>query len=356
MLLHRLQKDGLIHPPKWLPDNTAFLTVMGSTAYGVSNDMSDMDVYGFCFPTKDTVFPHLAGHIPGFGSGPTPFDMWQEHHVKEKGTGKEYDFAVYSIVRFFQLVMDNNPNMVDSLFTPQRCVLHSTDVSDLVRANRRAFLHKGSYHRFKGYAYQQLKKVENKRQDDPTLKAVLEFEEAHGLDRTISYGDVHQEVDHRSRATGYHAMKLYGLSDEQLLEYQGHYQRMLASNKRLEGVKRFGFDVKFSYHIVRLALECEQILVEGDLDLERNREQLKAIRRGEWTLERLKTWFEEKERQLEQVYTDSTLPKFPDEAFLKDLLLKCLEHHYGKIEKAFVKETDVDRLLRDMQAVIDRYA
>ena len=44
--------------------------------------------------------------------------------------------------------------------------------------------------------------------------------------------------------------------------------------------EKFGFDVKFAYHTVRLLNEAEQLLLEGDLDLQRNREQLKSIRRG----------------------------------------------------------------------------
>jgi hypothetical protein len=353
MLLHRLQKDGLIHPPKWLADNTAYLTVMGSTAYGVSNDMSDMDVYGFAFPPKEVIFPHLTGHIPGFGAGPQNFEVWDKHHVVEKGTGKEYDFAIYSIVKFFHLVMENNPNMVDSLFTPERCVIHSTDVSDMVRAERKTFLHKGAYHRFKGYAYQQLKKVRSKRMDEPSLLAVMDFEKDHGIAHTVSMQDIEDVT--RPGPGGFVRTTVFRLSDKELAEYKRLYDNMLATNKRLDAVKRFGFDVKFSYHIVRLALECEQILMEGDLDLERNREQLKAIRAGDWTLDRLEGWFVDKEKQLEQVYTDSTLPKFPDENRLRNLLLQCLEHHYGNLESAVVRQTDVDTLIRDMQEVLDRY-
>jgi len=54
--------------------------------------------------------------------------------------------------------------------------------------------------------------------------------------------------------------------------------------------------------------------MEHDLDLTRNREQLKAIRRGEWTLPDVFAWFVEKESQLEEVYLKSTLPHGPDES------------------------------------------
>jgi uncharacterized protein len=68
VILDNLYKQKLIHPPKWLLANTCYLTTMSSQAYGVSTDNSDLDVYGFCIPPKDIVFPHLGGVIPGFGN------------------------------------------------------------------------------------------------------------------------------------------------------------------------------------------------------------------------------------------------------------------------------------------------
>ena len=291
MLIHRLEKDGLIHPPKWLADNCHYLTVMGSVAYAVSNDMSDMDVYGFCIPPKEMTFPHLAGEIPGFGTQLQRFDQWQQHHIVQGD--KEYDFSINSIVKYFQLCMENNPNMVDSLFTPQRCVIHSTQIGNLVREHRKMFLHTGSFHKFKGYAYGQLQKVLNKKISD--------------------------------------------------------------NPKRQASIDLCGYDAKAGYHVVRLALECEQILIEGDLDLERNREQLKAIRRGEWSKDRLTTFFEDKERHLENLAASSSLPKFPDEDQIKGLLMKCLETHYGSLSKAVTISTDIDKVLATMQRVIDQY-
>ena len=58
-----------------------------------------------------------------------------------------------------------------------------------------------------------------------------------------------------------------------------------AQSGRLGTVRRFGYDVKFGYHVVRLLNQVEQILTESDMDIEQNREQLKAIRRGDWLAE-----------------------------------------------------------------------
>lgn len=148
------------------------------------------------------------------------------------------------------------------------------------------------------------------------------------------------------------------LSDDDLLKLRQLFTtNSLAQNEsRRKDIIDVGYSTKFAYHIVRLLNEVEQILVEGDLDLQRNREQLKDIRRGEWTLEQVEQYFESKERALEAVYASSTLPHGPDEAAIKMLLLECLEEHYGDMSAAIKRDANVEALARDLRAVMDRYA
>lgn len=285
-----LSKRGLIKPPTYATE-TQYEVLTGSISYGVSSDISDSDIVGFCIPSKEVVFPHLAGEIFRFGKEKKRFDQFQQHHIDDKENKRQYDISVYNIVRFFHLCMDNNPNMVDALFVPQRCILHITKIGHIVRDNRREFLHKGAWHRFKGYAYSQLHKARTKNPE----------------------------------------------------------------GKRREIVEKYGFDVKFAYHIVRLLDEVEQILATGDLDLERCREQCKAIRAGEVPLARIEEHFAQQEVLLEELYQRSTLPYSPDEEKIKKLLLACLEEFYGSLDKCIVVQPDFKLLLQEMQAVIDKY-
>lgn len=292
--VQRLADRGLVCPPRWLPANVQYETIMGSVAYGVSSDTSDVDVYGWAIPPKDDLFPHLRGEVPGFGRPHERFAQFQEHHIRDPdplgGHGRTYDLTVFGIVKFFQLAMENNPNVVDSLFTPQTCVLHSTRVGTLVRESRRLFLHRGAWPKFKGYAYAQLHKLATKQ---PT-------------------------------------------------------------GKRAEVVAEHGFDTKFAYHVVRLLGEVEQILVEGDIDLQRDNDRLKAIRRGEWTEDRLRQWAADKEADLERAYAASPLPAGPDEGRIKALLLNCLEEHYGSLAGCVVEPDRAVAALRAVQAELDR--
>jgi predicted nucleotidyltransferase len=267
-------------------------TIMGSVAYGVSSDTSDMDVTGFCIPHKDMIFPHLRGEIPGFGRQIKRFEKFQHHHIKDVGAEKEYDLNIYSIVKFFQLCMDCNPEIIESLFTPVNCVLHCTRVGNMVRDRRKLFLSKLCWHRFKGYAHSQLHEMMGKNPQPGSKRAKLR--------------------------------------------------------------EKFGFDVKFAYHIVRLMDEAEQILGEGDLNLQRASEKCKAIRRGDVPEEAIRAEFTEKEHALERLYETSKLPWGPDEDAIKQLLIDCLEEHYGNLSTVLVKPDAAVVALRNIADVVER--
>lgn len=288
----RCLKMGLLNtPPYFMENNVQLEVMMGSVAYGVSNDSSDMDIYGVVMQPKDWSFPHLRGEIPGFSTHGQTFQTWQQHHIEDKEARKEYDLCFYSLERFFRLCMENNPNMIDALFVPRRCVLFSTPMAERIRESRQMFLHKGSWHKFKGYAYSQLHKMRTKKPE----------------------------------------------------------------GKRIATVEEFGYDVKFAYHVVRLLDEIEQILTTQDLDITRSREVLKAIRRGDWPIEKVSNYFEEKEKDLERLYQTSTLPHSPDEEKLRDLLLECMESHYGSLDAAISVTGKEQKALQDIAAIASKF-
>jgi len=272
-----------------MKDNVFYEVMTGSVAYGCNEEnTSDKDVYAVCIPPKEIIFPHLSGHIDGFGSEPQRFEQYQQHHIKDDVS--EYDINVYNIVKYFDLCMKGNPNMVDTLFVPQRCVLWCNQIGQRIRDNRKLFLSKISYHKFRGYAYSQL-----------------------------------------------HAIKT---------------RTPLETSKRREKYDQFGFDVKYAYHVVRLCLECEQILSEGEITLDRDREIYKAIRRGDWSQEKITEFFEEKEKYLERLYeTSSVVPYKYDEEAIKSLLIECLEMHYKTLP--LPKELNKAKLLEKVLELYD---
>lgn len=294
----RLQEKGLLAtPPPQVYKQLHYEVIMGSFAYGVSSDMSDTDVYGFCVPAKNVVFPHLnSDYIHLYDKAPKAFEQWQQHHVFDSSYKpvREFDLTVFNIVKYFKLCHDGNPNMIDSLFVPRRCITHITPMGELVRENRKLFLSKKCWHTFKGYAYSQLQKMNHKQPE----------------------------------------------------------------GKRVELVKKYGYDVKFAYHLVRLINEIQLILSTGDLDLEQNREQLKDIRKGNWSQEKVVHYFEWKEKALEQLYNDTKeIPYKPRTEEIRELLFKCLEMHFTSIGDARPEDDKVlsKSIYGDIINVLSKY-
>jgi predicted nucleotidyltransferase len=246
-----------------------------------------MDVYGFGIPPKDYLFPHLAGVIKGFGNQGPVFDQFMQHHIKDGD--KEYDLTIFNIVKFFQLCMEGNPNMVDALFVPDNCVIYTNQIGNIVRHNRKIFLHKDMYWKFQGYAKAQLHKMKS-------------------VDRT---------------------------------------------GKRAELYELYGFDCKFAMHLVRLCLEIEQILTEGDLTLNKHSEILKSIRRGEWNEQQVRDWFAEKEKFLEKLYHENTaLPQKPREDEVRAVLMDCLRYHYGDLTTCVNELDKYEVMVRQIREIV----
>jgi len=157
----------------------------------------------------------------------------------------DIDYIVYALPKFIQLAQANNPNIIEFFYAPQSCILECNEFGRRLIEARELFLSKKAYHTFKGYSYAQRKKLETK----------------------------------RDNATG-----------------------------RTELALKFGYDTKFASHLIRLLLECQQVLVEHTITLPLPQNNLvRDIKLGRYDL----TWVLNKANELEnlidQAYAISTL-------------------------------------------------
>jgi len=297
MLLGDLEKRGLIQPPPFLADNTMYLTITGSHAYGVADTsvkksrIADYDHVGICIPPKEYVLPNHRGSIPGFGEPVKPFTGWEVSHIIDESARKEYDFKVYSIVHFFEMLRQNNPNIIEALYTPVWCVVHCSNVGKMIRDNRKMFLSKLAWKKFRNYAWGQFHKMNTKKPE----------------------------------------------------------------GKRKEIVDEKGYDVKFAYNILRLMSDVEQILLEGDIDLQKDNEVMKSVRRGDWKIEEIRNWMIEKDKVLESAYPSCKLPEKPSEDKMLDLLVQCLEEHYGTISNYLSVADWSVKALREIDEILIKH-
>ena len=271
-ILHKLVQESRC--PDFVPDTLKYLCLGGSQAYGTSTEDSDIDLYGFCIPPADIVFPHLHGEITGFGRQTKRFEQFniQLKPFETELNKCQYDITIYNIIKFFKLCMDNNPYMLDILFCPDLCVLRGSNIWNMIKYNRDDFLHKGCYHKYRGYAHSQQKKMQSQNR----------------------------------------------------------------TGKRKEIVDKFGYDTKYAYHFVRLMLECEMILKEHTLNIDCNSEILNEVKSGAWTLSDILLYCGRKDEELEELYNSRKLRYGPDEEHIRNILLTCLEEEYGSLKGMIV--------------------
>jgi predicted nucleotidyltransferase len=191
--------------------------------------------------------------------------------VVEAWVGK-YDTVSYEIRKFFNLLLGSNPNVLSMLWLSEDKYLDLTTVGKEIVKNRALFSSKKAYQSFSGYAYGQIKRMANA-----------------GTERY---------------ATGYLGAKRKGL------------------------VEKFGYDCKNAAHALRLLRMGGEFLRTGEFFVDRkavgDADELLAVKRGEWTLERVKETADKLFSDLESAVKDSKLPDGPDSKAAKNLLMDLL--------------------------------
>lgn len=92
---------------------------------------------------------------------------------------KRNDNVAYGLNKYLNLLLDSNPNILESLFIPERCVLKTSYTMELIKSNRDKFITKRCFKSFLGYSYEQIVKCRglNKRflQEKVERKTPLDF-------------------------------------------------------------------------------------------------------------------------------------------------------------------------------------
>lgn len=178
----------------------------------------------------------------------------------------EWDSVVYEARKFIRLLVGQNPNVMSLLWNEPKYFLTIEPAGQMLLDNRNVFVSRKAYHSFSGYAYAQFKKMTH-----------LAF---HG--------------------------------------YMG--------DKRKQLVEKFGYDTKNAAHLIRLLRMGIEFLNDGILYVDRGRAgdapMLLSIKRGEWTLDRVKEEAERLFKRAEEAYDRCKLPRSVDTKKADEL---CIE-------------------------------
>jgi len=112
--------------------------VVGSQAFGLSDDASDVDRRGIYLPPADL--------------------HWSLYGVPEQIENNDTQEAYWELQKFLVMALKANPNILECLYTP--LVEHATPLAEELLDGRQRFLSKLIYQTYNGYVMSQFKKLE----------------------------------------------------------------------------------------------------------------------------------------------------------------------------------------------------
>lgn len=342
MTIQDLRDKGLI----------LFECISGSRAYGVETKDSDTDIKGVFYLPADDFY--------SFG-GPTQV------------SNETNDIVFYELGRFIDLLVKNNPNILDLLFTPEECVLHRDPIMDLVKTE--VFLSKLCAQTYGQYAYTQIRKAKGLNKKilnpvEPERKDVLDFCYVVKGQSSVSIKAYLLENDLEQKSCGLskipHMTESYGLYVNEDLKFKGITLKDNANDVALSSIPKDleplaimsfnksgyssycktykeywdwvnkrndvrykntmshgkNYDAKNMMHTMRLLKMAEEIALHGKVIVKRpDREYLLDVKAGKFEYEHLVNQANQMLNGLPELYEKSKLIDSPSYESAKEVLL-----------------------------------
>jgi predicted nucleotidyltransferase len=239
--------------------NCILKLITGAHLYGTNTENSDKDYVGVFIPDKDYVLGLKECERVEQRTNPTSSG--------KRNTKDDVDIVYYSLPKFIKLAMGANPNIIELLYAPNKCILYKDDFGQGLIDNRDLFVSKKVKHTFLGYAYAQKQKLLTKQPE----------------------------------------------------------------GGRLEYIEKFGYDVKFASHLIRLLTEGMEFLVEGKVTLPLpNNQYVRDIKIGKHKLEDVLAAAQKYEDLVEQAYVNSKLQATPKIDMINQLQIHMLESYWKR--------------------------
>lgn len=350
---------------EYIKDNGLILfeCISGSKAYGLDLPQSDLDIRGvFVLPEKNY-----------FG-----LDYTSQVSI---ATG---DILYYELKRFFELLLKNNPNILELLATPEDSVLIKDSLMELI--DLKLFLSKRCRYSFAEYAIAQIKRARglNKKILNPLpeeRKTVPDFcyvieghgsvplvkwlesrsrnQENCGLVKIPHMTDIYSLFYNEEGDLGFRGVVSKSDSNEVVVssvpedmkpeavmsfnrnayssyarEYREYWEWVKKRNKeRYESTVAHGknYDAKNMMHVFRLLNMAEEIASEGIVCVRRpERDFLLRIRRGEFLYDDLVKEAEEKIEKVKELFDRSDLPEYPDKEKAEAVFVEIRRSFYAR--------------------------
>ncbi len=338
--------------------------ISGSRAYGLDTDASDVDIKGVFYLPKKYYYGLPKDYIA-------------------QVSNQSNDVVYYELGRFIELLLQNNPNMMELLATPSDCILYRHPMMQQVCPED--FVSQLCQQTFAGFANSQIKKARglNKKIVNPMSKDkkdilafcyVLEAQKSIPLITWLEKNNLTQAQLGLAKVP--HTTQLYALYVDAYGEYGfcGIKQSINSTQVALSSIPKnlpmtaylsfnqMGYskycqdyadywawvenrnelryqstiahgkqyDAKNMMHTIRLLQMALDIATTGKVIVKRNnRDELLAIKSGKMAYDDLLLWAETLTKQIHQAFTTSTLPQTPNYTNAMTILYQLRCRLYG---------------------------
>ncbi len=350
----------------WIKDNglLVFEVITGSRSYGLDTATSDTDIKG--------VFV-------------LPKNMFYGLEYTAQVNSETNDIVYYELKRFMELLSKSNPNILEMLNVPEKCVLQKHPIMNMLQPEM--FLSKLCEQSFANYAFTQIKKayglekkivnpVEEERKsvldfcfvhEDKEAVPLKKYLEEKGLDQNkmgltaiahirdsynlyysneIKYAGVTKkenanEVSLSSIPKGENPIAMLCFNKDAYSVYCKQYKEYWdwvakRNEERYKTTMSHGknYDSKNMMHVFRLLLMAKEIATEGRINVYRkDRDFLLSIKDGKFEYDELVLQAETLKDELPLLYQKSNLNEEPDVKGINELLVKIRDDYYSANER-----------------------
>ncbi|MEX6690238.1 nucleotidyltransferase domain-containing protein [Danxiaibacter flavus] len=336
--------------------------VSGSRAYGLATEKSDTDIKGVYYLPKNKFYG--TTYIP-------------------QVSNKTNDVVYYELGRFIELLQKNNPNILELLSSPKDCILQQHPMMNKIK--QEIFLSKMCKETFGGYAVAQIKKARGlkKKIVNPVeleRKSVLDFCHVLAGNGSMPLKEWLKEQNISQENCGLvniaHTKGVYALYYDKKFshKYRGIVSSEMANEVCLSSVpkgeevkthlffnaeaysiyckdykeywdwvgkrnderyltnQKHGkpYDAKNMMHTIRLLQMAEEIALYKTIHVRRqNRDELLAIKAGDFDYEDLLSMANDLMQKIEDAFKTSALPDQPDTNLAEQLLVNMREILYN---------------------------
>lgn len=342
-------------PTEMLEDQLLVTHLAGSKAYGTNLPTSDTDIRGIF------VADELYYRSPWFT-------------VNEIEIPDDEDTKYYELSKFLKLLVDQNPNIVETLWVDESDILTTSPGYELLRSHREQLLSSKVAFTFSGYAVSQLKRIKGHNkwintpqpEERPKQYQFVSLVQSFSDDKELKYTTEDIVADQKSYSLLHYGNDVFGMylrpspgspwvfddagalvtntprvgisgqpvriikfnRDEYKLAKEKHKQywdwKTNRNQSRSVLEEQFGYDTKHAMHLVRLLRMAEEVLRDGVVNVKRqDADELLAIRDGAWTYDELVAYAEEVDGRIRgELYQNTKLPKRVNPKFASELIMK----------------------------------